>query len=147
MACRRKRAGADTMRMRPILLACVALAVIGGIFAWGKYMRTDPVRAEAAMQQPAQPAAPGNNSSRGQNQAQAAPGGSNKAAVAVKVTEVTQASMPIRRRTIGWVEPIATVAVKSRIDSVIMEQHAQDGQFVEKGDLLFSLDDREIKAS
>jgi multidrug efflux system membrane fusion protein len=134
------------MRMRPILLACVALAVIGGIFAWGKYMRTDPVRAEAAMQQPVQPTAPGNVSSRGQNQAQAAPG-SNKAAVAVKVTEVTQASMPIRRRTIGWVEPIATVAVKSRIDSVIMEQHAQDGQFVEKGDLLFSLDDREIKAT
>ena len=137
------------MRMRPILLACVALAVISGVFVWGKYMRTDPVRAEAAMQQPAQPAAPGENrapTSGGQNQAQAAPG-SAKTAVAVKVTEVTQASMPIRRRTIGWVEPIATVAVKSRVDSVIMEQHAQDGQFVEKGDLLFSLDDREIKAT
>ena len=55
--------------------------------------------------------------------------------------------MPIRRRTIGWVEPIATVAIKSRIDSVIMEQHATDGAFVTKGDVLFVLDDREAKAT
>jgi multidrug efflux system membrane fusion protein len=65
----------------------------------------------------------------------------------VRVVEVTQASMPIRRRTIGWVEPIAAVAIKSRIDSVIMEQHATDGAFVNKGDVLFVLDDRDAKAA
>jgi membrane fusion protein, multidrug efflux system len=37
--------------------------------------------------------------------------------------------------------------VKSRINSVIMEQHAQDGAFVNKGDILFVLDDREAKAA
>src|SRR5262249_8781193 len=110
-------------------------------FVWGKYHRTDPVSALAAMQQPvaAQPAQNPEQSQKGQGQ--------GKPAAAVKVAEVTQASMPVIRRTIGWVEPIAAVAVKSRINSVIMEQHAQDGQFVEKGDVLFVLDDREAKAA
>lgn len=54
--------------------------------------------------------------------------------------------MPIRRRTIGWVEPIAMVEVKSRVDSKIVEQFAKDGQFVNQGDVLFQLDDLGIKA-
>ena len=52
----------------------------------------------------------------------------------------------VRRRTIGIIESPATVVVKSRIESQVMEQHVKDGQLVRKGDLLFSLDDREIKA-
>jgi multidrug efflux system membrane fusion protein len=123
------------MRKRSLLLICAVLAVLGGVFVWGKYHRTDPVSAEAAMQ----PAA------KAQDPSQGTAGG--KPAVAVKVAEVTQGSMPIRRRTIGWVEPIATVAVKSRIASIIMEQRATDGQFVDKGDVLFVLDDREVKAT
>ena len=126
------------MRTRSFLFLCVVVAVVGGVFVWGRYYRTDPVSAEAAMQQPA-PA-------QAQNAQQAAPE-SGKPAVAVKVAEVTQASMPIRRRTIGWVEPIASVAIKSRINSVIMEQRATDGQFVKKGDVLFVLDDRDAKAA
>jgi multidrug efflux system membrane fusion protein len=125
------------MRMRTVLLICAVLAVVSGVFVWGKYFRTDPVQAEAAMQQPA----PAQNPAQNAAQAPAQP------PIAVKVAEVTQDSMPIRRRTIGWVEPIATVAVKSRVNSVIMEQHAEDGQFVEKGDVLFVLDDREAKAA
>ena len=88
-----------------------------------------------------QPAAKAQDPAQGPGEA----GG--KPAVAVKVAEVTQGSMPIRRRTIGWVEPIATVAIKSRVNSVIMEQHAADGQFVKQGDVLFVLDDREAKAT
>lgn len=132
------------MRTRSLLLLCLVVAGVGGVFVWGRYYRTDPVSAEAAMQQPA-PA-------QAQNAQQAAPQtapapGSNRPAVAVRIAEVTQASMPIRRRTIGWVEPIATVTVKSRINSVIMEQRATDGAFVNKGDVLFVLDDREAKAA
>lgn len=132
------------MRMRSLILLCLVVAVVGGVFVWGRYYRTDPVAAEAAMQPPAPAQAATQNAQQGAPQA--APE-SGKPAVAVKVTEVTQASMPIRRRSIGWVEPIATVAVKSRINSVIMEQHAQDGAFVNKGDVLFVLDDREAKAA
>jgi len=86
-----------------------------------------------------QPAPKAQNSGQGQVE--------GKPAVAVKIAEVTEGTMPIRRRTIGWVEPIATVAIKSRVNSVIMEQHATDGQFVKQGDVLFVLDDREAKAT
>ena len=40
----------------------------------------------------------------------------------------------------------AIVIVKSRIESQVLEQRVLDGQFVNKGDLLFTLDDREIQA-
>jgi multidrug efflux system membrane fusion protein len=53
----------------------------------------------------------------------------------------------IRRRTFGIIESPATVVVKSRIESQVMDQHIVDGQTVKKGDLLFTLDDREIKAA
>jgi membrane fusion protein, multidrug efflux system len=132
------------MRMRSLILLCLVIAVVGAVFVWGRYYRTDPVAAEAAMQQPAPAQA------AIQNAQQAAPSPApeiGRPAVAVRVVEVTQASMPIRRRTIGWVEPIAAVAIKSRIDSVIMEQHATDGAFVNKGDVLFVLDDRDAKAA
>jgi multidrug efflux system membrane fusion protein len=129
------------MRMRSLFLICVMFAVVGAVFVWGRYYRTDPVAAEAAMQQPA----PTQN--QGAQTAPQPPQDGDRPAVAVRVAEVVQASMPIRRRTIGWVQPIATVAVKSRISSVIMEQHATDGQFVNKGDVLFVLDDREAKAA
>jgi multidrug efflux system membrane fusion protein len=128
------------MRMRSLILLCLVVAVVGAVFVWGRYYRTDPVAAEAAMQQPA----PAQGTT--QSAQQAAPE-SGRPAVAVKVADVIQASMPIRRRTIGWVEPIATVAIKSRINSVIMEQRATDGAFVNEGDVLFVLDDREAKAA
>jgi multidrug efflux system membrane fusion protein len=120
------------------------MAVVGAVFVWGRYYRTDPVSAEAAMQQQAPALFP--TQSAQQAAPQPAPE-STRPAVAVRVAEVTQDSMPIRRRTIGWVEPIATVAIKSRINSVIMEQRATDGAFVNKGDVLFVLDDREAKAT
>ncbi|MBO0765885.1 MAG: efflux RND transporter periplasmic adaptor subunit [Hyphomicrobiaceae bacterium] len=52
----------------------------------------------------------------------------------------------IRRRTIGIVESPAIVVVRARIDSQVLEQRVEDGQLVHKGDLLFTLDDREIQA-
>jgi membrane fusion protein, multidrug efflux system len=52
----------------------------------------------------------------------------------------------IRRRTIGTIESPAIVVVKSRIDSQVLQQHVQDGQVVTQGELLFTLDDREIQA-
>ncbi|MGD9804024.1 MAG: efflux RND transporter periplasmic adaptor subunit [Hyphomicrobiaceae bacterium] len=52
----------------------------------------------------------------------------------------------IRRRTIGILESPAIVVVRSRIDSLVLEQHVVDGQLVRKGAPLFTLDDREIQA-
>jgi len=68
------------------------------------------------------------------------------APVAVVTAAAQKADMPVRKRAIGFVETPASVVVKSRIDSQILEQHVTDGQFVKAGDLLFALDDRDIKA-
>jgi multidrug efflux system membrane fusion protein len=56
-------------------------------------------------------------------------------------------SFAVRRRTIGILESPAIVVVKSRIQSQVTQQHVFDGQLVKKGDLLFTLDDREVKAA
>jgi len=60
---------------------------------------------------------------------------------------VTVEDFPIRRRTIGILESPATVIIRSRIDSQVLEQHVSDGEIVKKDALLFTLDDREIKAT
>ncbi|WP_262332742.1 efflux RND transporter periplasmic adaptor subunit [Bosea sp. BH3] len=68
------------------------------------------------------------------------------APVAVVAAAAVQADFPVRKHAIGFVETPASVVVRSRIDSQIMAQHVSDGQFVKAGDLLFTLDDRDIKA-
>lgn len=55
-------------------------------------------------------------------------------------------TMPITRTGIGWIEPTANVTVRARIDGTIVERHIRDGAEVAAGDLLFSLDDRELQA-
>jgi multidrug efflux system membrane fusion protein len=70
-----------------------------------------------------------------------------RGAVPVVTQLVTVEDFPIRRRTIGILESPATVIIRSRIDSQVLEQHVTDGDIVKKDDLLFTLDDREIKAT
>jgi len=85
--------------------------------------------------------------SRNPEAARSARGGRGEgAAVAVVTAAAVQADFPVRKHAIGFVETPASVLVRSRIDSQIMAQHVSDGQFVKAGDLLFTLDDRDIKA-
>jgi multidrug efflux system membrane fusion protein len=65
----------------------------------------------------------------------------------VTTATATSENFAVRRRTIGILESPAVVVVKSRIQSQITQQHIADGQLVKKGDLLFTLDDREVKAT
>lgn len=69
-----------------------------------------------------------------------------KPAVGVVVTPVVAKAMPVQIGTIGRVQTIASVAVKSRIDGVISEVLVHDGQTVSAGDVLFRLDDRQPTA-
>ena len=50
------------------------------------------------------------------------------------------------RASVGWVEPLSIVTVRARVEGEVLEQHITDGQLVAKGDLLFRIDDREIRA-
>ena len=54
--------------------------------------------------------------------------------------------VPVRLEALGNVTTIASVAIKSRVDSVIMAVHVSDGARVKEGDLLFTLDGRQTEA-
>ncbi len=68
-------------------------------------------------------------------------------AVAVVTAVVAARDVPVLQRAVGWVEPVATVNVRPRIDGMIVQVGVQDGQLVKAGDLLFKLDDRTIRAA
>jgi RND family efflux transporter MFP subunit len=72
--------------------------------------------------------------------------GKGGAAIAVEVAEAARKKVPVRVDLLGNVTPIASVAVKPRIDSEIIEVHFDDGAIVRKGDMLFTLDHRAIDA-
>lgn len=63
-------------------------------------------------------------------------------ATPVKTAAVEQRTIAITAEAVGNVEPLASVAIKSRIDGQISEVHARDGQDVNEGQLLFVLDPR-----
>jgi multidrug efflux system membrane fusion protein len=67
-------------------------------------------------------------------------------AVPVEVQLAQKKSVPVRIEALGSVTPIASVAVKPRVDTEITEVHFRDGAKVNRGDLLFTLDSRAIEA-
>ena len=54
--------------------------------------------------------------------------------------------VPVRLEALGTVTPIGSVAIKARLETVITEVHFEDGAEVKEGDLLFTLDGRQIEA-
>ncbi len=66
--------------------------------------------------------------------------------VAVQVTSAERKRIPFEVDAIGTVTPIASVALKSRVETTITEVHFEDGARVKAGDLLFALDSRQIDA-
>jgi multidrug efflux system membrane fusion protein len=73
--------------------------------------------------------------------------GAVRGPVPVITREAQQEDFAIRRRTIGTMESPAIVTVRARLDSQVTEQHVRDGEMVKKGELLFTLDDREVRAT
>src|SRR5215470_1609861 len=67
-------------------------------------------------------------------------------AVPVEVVTAIKKVVPVRLEVLGSVTPIASVAVKSRVDSEITGVHFRDGALVREGDLLFTLDSRTLEA-
>jgi RND family efflux transporter MFP subunit len=64
----------------------------------------------------------------------------------VELATATRSVLPVQVKSIGTVTPIASVAIKARLESVITQVHFQDGADVKQGDLLFTLDGRQIEA-
>lgn len=68
-------------------------------------------------------------------------------AVPVVVAEVAQKTVPVQVRTIGNVEPYATVSIKARVGGELQKVNFKEGQDVNKGDLLFVIDPRTWEAA
>ena len=66
--------------------------------------------------------------------------------VPVEVAKAERKQVPVQLQALGTVTPIASVAIKARVDTAITEVHFADGAHVNKGDLLFTLDGRAIEA-
>jgi len=115
------------MKKRNLVLATVFAIAAGGaavVYKWGDWAPQSAV-------------------------AQSSKAGSKKgggAPVPVDVATSVKKTMPVRVDLLGNVTPIASVAVKTRVDSEITQVHFKDGAIVKQGDLLFTLDGRAIEA-
>ena len=107
------------MRIRAVLIVG-ALAIAGGVAALHYFQRE--TAAPAAVAQAAK-------------------------AVPVTVVPVVQKPAPVEIPTVGRVQTLASVAVRSRVDGVIAAVSVADGQEVKAGDELFRIDDREAQAA
>lgn len=66
--------------------------------------------------------------------------------VAVEIGKAERKKVPVRLSALGSVTPIASVAIKARLETEIVGVHFADGSMVKTGDRLFTLDNRVILA-
>jgi len=66
--------------------------------------------------------------------------------VSVAVATAAMKDVPVRLDALGTVTTIASVAIKTRVDTEIVKVHFADGAKVNEGDVLFTLDSRTIEA-
>ena len=75
-----------------------------------------------------------------------APAKARARVVAVELAKAERKPVPVDVDAIGMVTPISSVALKSRLETTIVSVHFEDGAKVNEGDLLFTLDSRQIDA-
>jgi RND family efflux transporter MFP subunit len=66
--------------------------------------------------------------------------------ISVELAKAERKPVPVDVDAIGTVTPISSVALKSRVETTIVSVHFEDGARVNEGDLLFTLDARQIDA-
>lgn len=67
--------------------------------------------------------------------------------VPVVVGAVSKKTVPVQIRAIGNIEPYSTVSIKSRVNGELVEIHFKEGNDVNKGDMLFTIDQRPFKTA
>jgi multidrug efflux system membrane fusion protein len=73
--------------------------------------------------------------------------GGHQEAVPVVIATVVQRDVPVQLRAIGNVEAYSTVSVKSQVEGQLAQVHFVEGQRVQKGDMLFTIDPRPFEAA
>lgn len=89
---------------------------------------------------------PGGAGGQGRGPGGGGPGAGGKRATPVTVANVARQTVPFRIESIGTVQPVASVTVRSRVDSQIESILFADGATVKQGDVLAKLDSRVIEA-
>ncbi|WP_170263610.1 efflux RND transporter periplasmic adaptor subunit [Blastochloris sulfoviridis] len=118
-------------RTRPLTIA--ALAVLAGL-GWWFWPQLRPIVASVPGLSALMPSQ------------SAAPRPPARAAVPVVTEKVERRDVPVTLDAVGTVQPVASIAIRPRIDSEITEVHVAEGAVVKAGDLLFALDDRALQA-
>ncbi|MGK0152319.1 efflux RND transporter periplasmic adaptor subunit [Pseudomonas putida] len=80
-------------------------------------------------------------------QRQPAPAARAQTAIPVRVVSVVQQDVPRYASAIGSVLSLHSVEVRPQVEGVLTQVLVKEGQWVKKGDLLATLDDRAIRAS
>ena len=124
------------------------LVLCGIAAAAGAYAARDQLRPLADMMVSAKPAPDGTpeRSATKKNDGTKQQGRSGPPAPPVTAAFAVEADMPIILAAPGTVEPLATVAIKPRVDGQIIEVGFQEGDLVSENQVLFRLDDRLMKA-
>jgi len=65
----------------------------------------------------------------------------------VTISTAIQKTVPVQLRAIGNVQAYSTVTVKSKVGGELVGVHFTEGQYVKKGDLLFTIDPRPYEAA
>lgn len=73
-------------------------------------------------------------------------GGAGRPPTPVVLDSATKGPVAVVVEAVGAVQPVATVALKSRVDAQVQEIRVADGAVVEAGDVIAVLDSRQIQA-
>jgi multidrug efflux system membrane fusion protein len=65
----------------------------------------------------------------------------------VRIATVASRTMPVELQAIGNVEAISTVSIKAQISGQLMRVHFKEGDFVKKGQILFTIDRAPFEAA
>lgn len=86
---------------------------------------------------------------RQQQKTNGTPSASRKGSLPIPVTvgKVGRRTMPIELHAVGNVLPYSTVAITSQVTGQVMQVHFKQGDFVRRGQLLFTIDSRSQEAS
>jgi membrane fusion protein, multidrug efflux system len=68
-------------------------------------------------------------------------------ATRVVVAKAVRKTVPVNLTAIGSADAFTSVSIKAQVNAVLDEVHVKEGQYVKKGDLLFTLDARPFEAA
>ena len=119
------------MRSWVSLLVAAVVVVAGVVLFRNKdqflaYIGFASAPAAVATATPGAPGAQGFGGPGGPGGAPGAPGGRARVAAAVITVAAETRDVPITVSAVGWVEPSATVAVRSRVDGYLIKQSVVD---------------------